>query len=291
MKRPSHILLAILLGWVFLPTCAHAQDVLARRAVTELIEGYAESWAKQFDKDLVEIGGENTLREVIEKAAAEGGDDLVRQVVALGKSSGPRAIKALEGDPALMTKAIRGLPDGTVADAVIEASRQPALMAKLVRAHGKDVLTAAARHPGIGTQVIEEFGVAGLKATRNLSTEEVILLAKVKGFSELPKASQGKFIFLLDRDPRAVTNALKQVAGGTAIVLSADFIKEIEKVIFPEDGKAWLLINPPVTYSWVIGGVLVAVLAAYASTKLWGEGWRRYHKTRELDKHLNLCLQ
>ncbi|MEI6607080.1 MAG: hypothetical protein WCP35_17345 [Verrucomicrobiota bacterium] len=282
MKRISLFLLVILLGWLFVPTSAHAQGGLSRKAVTELLEFFAKNGARhsaeELAKELAEIGGEKTVREIFEKAAAQGGDDLVRQVVLLAKSNGPRALKALEGDPALMTKALRSLPKGKVADAVIEASRQPVLMAKLVRAHGDDVLAASARHPGIGTQVIDEFGGAGLKAAKDLSTDEIITLAKVKGYSELPKSAQGKFLSLLDRDPKAVTNLLILTGGGTAIVLTADFVKKAGDIIIGKKDEPGPIIKPMVTFLRVIGGILAAALAAYASIKLWGV-WRSTRKT------------
>jgi hypothetical protein len=272
MKTSKTLALAILLGCVFVPTSAHAQGGIARKGVMELLEFFTKEGAR----DLAEIGGEKAVREIIEKAAAQGGDDLVRQVVVLAKSNGPRALKALEGDPALMTKALRSLPEGKVADAVIEASRQPTLMAKLVRAHGDDVLTASARHPGIGTQVIDEFGPAGLKAAKDLSTDEVITLAKVKGFRELPQAAQGKFLSLLDRDPKAMCNLLILAGGGTAIVLTADFVNKAGIEIFGKDGNPGRLTKLMVFYSWLVGGLLAAALAAYAFIKLWGV-WRASH--------------
>ena len=274
MKRPSLILITVLAGMVFSPATTHAQEAsLLRSAITELLEFFAKTGAKQSAKELAEIGGEKTVREVIEKAAAEGGDDLVRQVVNLGKTSGPRALRALEGDPALMTQALRSLPKDELADAVIEASRQPTLMAKLVRAHGDGVLSASARHPGIGTQVIDEFGGAGLKATKELGTDEVLVLAKTKGFGALPQASQSKFLSLLDRDPRAVSNLLRLAGCGTAIVMSADLVNKIEGKVIGKNGKVGPLIGPLVNFARIIGGVLAAALAAYAAIKLWGV-WR-----------------
>ncbi len=273
--KPSALISAVILAAIFfVPVSARAQGSLVRKGGTELLEWFAGSGAKQSARELAEIGGEKTVREVLEKAAASGGDDLVRQVVALGKSSGPRALKALEGDPALMTKALRGLPEGKMADAVIEASRQPALMAKLVRAHGDEVLSASAGHPGIGMQVIDDFGGAGLKAAKELGTDEVLVLARTKGFRELPQAAQGKFISLLDRDPRAVTNLLRLAAGGTAIVLTADFVNQAEVKLLGKDGEAGPLVQPMVTFAQIIGGVLAAALAGYASIKLWGV-WRK----------------
>lgn len=270
MKHSTVATALLLAGLALSPITAHAQGSIVRKVVTELVEFFAGAGAKQATKELAEIGGEKAVREVIEKAATQGGDDLVRQVVSLGKSSGPRALKALEADPALMTKALRTIPDGKVADAVLEASRQPALMAKLVRSHGDEVLTASARHPGIGTQVIDEFGGAGLKAAKELGTDDVLVLARTKGFRELPETAQRKFVTLLDRDPRAVTNFLILAGGGTAIVMTADFVNKLEDEVFGKDGKPGRLTQPMIFYSWVIGGVLVAALVGYATIKLWG---------------------
>ena len=147
-------------------------------------------------------------------------------------------------------------------------------MAKLVRAHGDEVLTASARHPGIGTQVIDEFGGAGIKAAKELGTDEVLVLAKAKGFRELPEAAQRKFVSLLDRDPRAVTNFLNLAAGGTAIVMSADFVNKLEEEVFGKGGNPGRLTQTMVSYSWVIGGILAAALAGYAAIKLWGVWWK-----------------
>jgi hypothetical protein len=155
-------------------------------------------------------------------------------------------------------------------------------MAKLVRSHGNDVLTASARHPGIGTQVIDEFGTAGLKATKDLGTKDVITLAKAKGFRELPKAAQGKFLSLLDRDPKAVVNLLLLAGGGTVIVLTADFVNKAEEKLIGKKGETGPLIGPMVTFARIIGGILAAALIAYASIKLWGV-WRRANSNTNID--------
>lgn len=274
MKTAAERLLPLILLILFTPVSSHAQGGMARKAITELVEAFTKSGGKNFTEELAEIGGERSVRELIEKAASQGGDDLVRQVVAIGKSDGPRALKAMEGDPALMATALRSLPEGKITDAVVEASRQPELMAKLVRAHGDEVLTASSRHPGIGAQVIDEYGTGGLKAARELGTDDVLILARAKGFRELPNAAQRKFIGLLDRDPRAVTNLLRLAGGGTAIVLTADFVNKLEDEIFGKDGRPGRLTQTMVTYGWIAGGILSAALAAYFAIKVLGV-WRR----------------
>lgn len=275
MKHPRMFIALVAASLFFTLLPAHGQGGMVRKGVTELIEVFTKSGARESAKELAELGGETAVREVLEKAARQGGDELVGQVVALGKSGGARALKVLDADPALMAKALRGLPEGKLADSVIEAARNPELMARLVRTHGDEALTAAARHPGIGGEVIETFGASGLKATRELGTDQVIVLAKTKGFRELPAAAQRKFLGLLDQNPRAVTNLLKLAAGGTAIVLTVDFVNKLEAEMFGEGGR---LVRPMITYSWVIGGLIVAVLAGYAAIKLWGV-WRVTRRT------------
>jgi hypothetical protein len=265
MKYPLSLITVIVLTILSSATPAYAQGGMVRKGVTELIEYFTKSGAKQSAKELAEIGGEKAVQEVLEKAAKEGGDELVGQVVSLSKRGGPRTLQALGPDPALMTKALRGLPEGQLADSVIETARNPALMAKLVRSHGDEAIVAAARHPGIGTQVIDEFGEAGLKATRELGTDQVIVLAKTKGFRDLPAAAQQKFVGLLDRDPRAVTNLIKLARAGTVIVLTADFVNKLEAEIL---GKGGRLTKAMVFYGWVTGGVLVAALALYLWIKI-----------------------
>jgi hypothetical protein len=254
------------------PAAVHAQASLARKAAAELMEVFGEAGARQSAREATEMGGERAVREVLEKAAVQGGDDLVRQVVHLGKAQGPRALRAVQGDPALMTRALTGLPEGRMAAAVGEASRQPALMAKLVRTHGDEALAAAARHPGVGAKVIDDFGAGGLKAARELGTDEVLVLAKTRGFRELPAAARQKFAGLLDRNPRAVSKFLKLAAGGTAIVLTVGFVNQLEAELFGEGGR---LVAPLITYGWIAGGILVAALAVFLGRMVLPGGSRR----------------
>lgn len=274
MKSSAKRLIPLLILFLFTPGESHAQSGMAVKAVRELVEIFTKSGTKSAARELAEIGGEKTVREVIEKAAAQGGDDLVQQVVSVAKKNGPRAIKALETDPALMTKALKALPDNQLADAVTEAARNPSLMTKLLRSHGDEVLTASARHPSIGTQVIDEFGEAGLKAAKQLDTDGVVALARTKGFRELPDSAKRKFTSLLDRNPREVANFLTLAAGGTRVVLTADFVNKLEDEMFGKDGAPGRLTRTMVTYGWIAGGILVAALAAYFAIKLMGV-WRK----------------
>jgi len=274
MNRRALIPLLLASLFALWPTGVRAQGALVRKSLTELIEVFTKAGTKQSARELAEIGGERAVREVLEKAALQGGDELVASVVAVAKAGGPRTLTAIGSDPALMTRALQALPEGRVADAVIEASRQPALMSMLVRAHGDDVLAASAKHPGVGAQVIDEFGGAGLKATKTLGTDEVILLVKTKGFRELPVAAQSRFLGLLERNPRGVTNFLKLAGGGAAIMLTADFVNKAEEKLLGEAGKDGPMVAPMVATGRALGVLLVVALGGYAAIKLWGVWWR-----------------
>jgi hypothetical protein len=274
MKLSFFRKIALVFLLIITTTDVQAQSGLLRKTVTDLIEFFAETGTKNSSKELLAIGGEKVVSDVLEKAASQGGDDLIKQIVTLSKNSGPRALKALESDPSLMVKALKNIPKENLSDAVIEASRNPSLMSKLVRTHGDEVLAISARHPGIGTQVIEEFGEAGLKAARELSTDDVLVLAKTRGFQELSASHQKKFVSFLDRNPKEVTNFIKLVGSGTAIVLSADFINKLEDEFFGKNGKDGRLTGTMITMTRIIGGIVAAALATYAAIKLWGV-WKK----------------
>ena len=260
MKSSAKRLIPLLILFLFTPGESHAQSGMAVKAVRELVEIFTKSGAKTAERELAEIGGEKTLKEVIEKAAAQGGDDLVKQVESLAKKNGPRAIKAVETDPALMTEAIKLLPENQLNDVIAEAARNPSLMTKLVRSHGVEVLTVSARHPSIGTQVVDEFGEAGLKAAKQLDTDGMVALARTKGFRELPDSAKRKFTSLLDRKPREVANFLRP-ENGVGIALTAKLVDKIAQALF----FYWLFSD----YKGLIVGIVAAALAGYAAIKLW----------------------
>lgn len=274
MNRRALVPLLPVILLVLWPAECRAQGALIRKGVTELVELFTKTGARQSAKELADIGGERAVREILEKAALQGGDELVASVVAVAKAGGPRTLTAIGAEPALMTRALRALPEGRMADAVIEAARQPALMGKLVRAHGDDVLAASAKHPGVGAQVIDEFGGAGLKAAKSLGTDDVILLVKAKGFRELPIAAQTKFLGLLERNPQGVTNLIKLAAGGAAIVLTADFVNKAEEKLLGGAGETGPLVGPMAATGRALGVLLVVVLGGYAAIKLLGVWWR-----------------
>ena len=249
---------------------ACAQAALVRKPAFEILEYFAKKGGGQGLKELEEAGGEKAVLEIVERATKQGGDDLAGQVVALTRNQGARALEAVSADPAVMVKALKSVPEDRLVSVLAESARRPDLMAGLVRTHGDDVLLASARHPGVGVQVIEEFGASGLNAAKSLSTDNMLVLGRTKGFGQLPEASKNTLSGLLNRSPLEVVNALVIIGGGATIFLTVEKVNKIADIVIGTADKPGQIIEPVVTYSWVIGGCVVAILLGYAGIKLWG---------------------
>lgn len=250
------------------PACA--QSALVRKPIIEILDYFTKKAGGQGLKELEQAGGEKAVREIVELATKQGGDDLARQVVTLTRKQGSRALEAMSADPAVMVKALNSVPEDRLLSVVTESARRPALMAKIVRTHGDEALLASARHPGVGAQVIEEFGAGGLQAAKTLDTDKMLILGRTRGFDQLPEASQKTLSGLLNRSPQEVVNALIIIGSGTAMVLTADKVNKIADIVIGTADKPGPIIEAVVTYSWIIGGCLVAALLGYAGIKLWG---------------------
>lgn len=274
MRPSTFLLLALSFVALFAPFQAHAQSGAVGRGLSDLVEFFARSGAKETAEQLAEIGGERAVRELLEKAAREGGDDFVGQVVILAKSQGPMALKAIEGDPVLMTKALGSLPERRLIGALAEAGREPQLLAKLVKSHGAEALALSAKHPGNGILVISRFGDAGLEAARQLDDDGMLALAKVRDFDKLPKGAQEKFLKILGENPKGVNQAIKIAAAGTGLVLTADFVNKLEAGLLGADGVSGQFSRQMDLLVWCVVGIIAGALIIYAWIKLFW-AWRK----------------
>jgi hypothetical protein len=236
--------------------------------------------------ELAEAGGRAGVRGVLEKAAAEGGETLVRKTAALGVEHGPLALRAIGRSPARMVGALDTLPADLRMTALRAVEREPAAMTTLVNQFGGDALEAAARHPGVGATIGGKLGGEGLAVSKALTTDQAVLLgrhadelaalapAERSGILQSLKASPGKVLNYLETHPKTMWTA-----AGVAVVIAAK-----DEVLGPGgvNGKArglvpqmWHdavgVVSRPV--GMVATGLGVAVLA-WAGIKLWGS-WRR----------------
>jgi hypothetical protein len=203
----------------------HAQEgTLVRAAAKEAVEifaGQAErQGAKAVATELTEFGGETAVREVFEQVAKETGEEGVKRLVQLSKSYGLDAVRAAKVAPRLTTLAEGVAPD--LAPSALRALLRPeerALLEPLSNELATGALEAAARHPGVGVQVVDELGVAGLKASKQYSTDAIIQLVKspeAKSIAALPTAQKTG---LLKRVAQFIEQHPKTVLGAAGLGL------------------------------------------------------------------------
>ena len=146
---------------------------------SELTEALVRKFASQSAKEFAEAGGETALRNVIAKAASEGGEVAARQGAGLCERFGPSVIRAIEGSPARIAQGLGKLPDDLIEAGIRAAAREPQAVGKLIAQFGDDALLVAAKHPGVGTTIVEKLGVDGIALSKGMATPEAIRLARV----------------------------------------------------------------------------------------------------------------
>src|SRR5262249_62075780 len=109
-------------------------------------------------------------------------------------SCGFDAARAAKVGPRLTTLA-EGVPP-ELAPSALRALLRPeerALLEPLSNELATGALEAAARHPGVGAQVVGELGAAGLKASKQYGTDAIIQLVKspeAKNIAALPASEK-----------------------------------------------------------------------------------------------------
>ena len=118
MISRSIIILALALSLIAFPSSTFAQATLVRKPVTEILEYFTKKSGTQGLKELEQIGGERAVREVVEKAIAEGGEAAGEQVARAVSKHGVSALEAIKAEPTAMLKALGKMPDDIAAKAV-----------------------------------------------------------------------------------------------------------------------------------------------------------------------------
>lgn len=145
---------------------------------TEVTEHILKKLGQSATKELAELGGEATVRTIVQKVAAEGGEASARQVAALCERFGPSALHAIKASPARITASLGKMPEDVLEAAIRAAGREPELIAKLITQYGDDALLVAAKHPGVGTQISAKLGKEGIDIAAQLPTSDAIRLAR-----------------------------------------------------------------------------------------------------------------
>ena len=164
----------------------------------------------------------------MEQALREGGETLMKQSAQLVEKHGVLALKAMQGAPGVVVRAVDGMPADLAGQGLRAIVREPAVMQGMVREFGGAALETAARHPGLAARISRGMGSEGLAIARRVSTPEATLLARyADDIAKLPAAERSGIMNLLSRSPGKVLAWIERhpkilIAGtaGTAIVLA-----------------------------------------------------------------------
>src|SRR5262245_56203588 len=187
---------SLLVSTIILAICAAPlQANVITKGAQEIIEALSKKGAKEATQELAEFGGKKAIQATLEKAAREGGEDLVEKVVKYGSRYGVSAMRVIHNAPAHYIKALEGLPEELIERAIWAVQREPEVMTKLVRDYGSDALLIAAKHRGIGGDLVSKLGSEGFRLGKALPESQAVVVARhADEIVALPQAQQSRVI-------------------------------------------------------------------------------------------------
>ena len=194
----------------FAPTAAASPATLVTKAAKELFKQAARTGGQAATRELAERFGREGVEEILDRALREGGEAAVDRVVRIGGQCGARGLHAVAQSPSLMSQALESLPKGSIRQAVNAVNRQPALMQELVSRHGARALGVELAHPGVGGQLVRQFGDDAIRIGERLDTNQMIRFARHSDdIAALPPEQKGTLINMLGKKPARVLDALE----------------------------------------------------------------------------------
>jgi hypothetical protein len=290
MKRLLQTLVTTLALFVWgMPSQAQVGPVV-RSVARELTEAILMRGGREAAEELAHIGGEVAVREVLEKAAREGGEALVGRVAHYGRTGGFAALKAIERSPGRWVSVLDDLGAEMAGPALRAAAREPEVLTKLATTFGKEAVEVAVKHPGVGTKLATTMGRDGIELGMKLGTDDAIRLARhADEIARLEPLARSQVLTKLGRNSRGVLDFLEAhprillTAAGVAAVLAVkdNFLGQTGErrvlpdgtVIEPATGFGERLIDriidrfhEPMT--WLLG-VLGLIVLGWGLIQLW----------------------
>ncbi|MBL0922615.1 MAG: hypothetical protein IBJ10_10885 [Phycisphaerales bacterium] len=295
MKRTA--LAAVILSVAMSGAGAWAQGgAAARAAARELVEKFSRragvEGAEALSRELAEFGGEAAVREALERVAAESGEATMRRAAALAQRHGLDAVRAVRRLPAGASGPVIEAVEQTAPELVGPALRALAregegeALAQLTARFGPHALEAAARHPGVGTPLVQKLGAEGVELSRTLSTNQAMAVTRqADAIAALPAAERRGVLHVISSQPAKAAAFLDKhpkfflIAGAGALLAThADTLLEGQTdVIVGPDGQPMLVqtaglversvIRP--VMSWLVP-ILAVIVAGWGAIRLWG---------------------
>lgn len=255
MNKPRFLYIAsitvIVIGLFFNLTSDALVGPTARTITKEIFEFLAKKGGKEFAENVGKKVGKEAIEELAEKTVKEIGEEGAKK---LFRELSEQAIK--HGDDVFVVakkygtsqtvKLLRELSEESAKKATKSLLNRGDELMPLVRKFGKEVLEIEAKHPGLSTRIVNEFGEEGLKAMKEIRTDQVIKILRREDIlrSLTPEAKRelcrqitkpGKAEKITDIFERLkVVDALKQITiilGGTYIVSEKLLSSDVHKVL------------------------------------------------------------
>jgi hypothetical protein len=246
-----------------------AQGGTAARVAVEVVEQLGKKGVTTASREIVELGGEVAVRELIEQAEKEGGEQLVKALSEQAGKYGVVALQAAKGAPQVVVTAVSKLPQDLAESGLRAIAREPVAMQKLIAETGQEALEAAARHPGVGSQVAKSLGKEGAQTIAGLSDDAAVVLARhADDIAKLPateragvlaafRTNTAKALKFIEQHPKTFLT----IAGATAFIVAKDELLGI-------NGQAGFLERMFAEPVRSVGYVVAGLLALWGSMKL-----------------------
>ena len=228
--KNNHLLAICTLALLCVPSATSAQAGAAGRAALEIMEQLAKRGTTTATRELTELGGEVAIRELLQQAEKEGGEALVKSLSDQAAKFGIVALQAAKGAPHVVVPAVEQLPKELMEKGLRAIAHEPAAMQKLISETGQEAFEAAARHPGVGADIVRTLGKEGAETLSKLSDDAALQLARsAPEIAALPvaerssllaamKSNTAKVLTFLEKHPKTLLTS----AAVTAFLASKD---------------------------------------------------------------------
>ncbi len=275
---------------------AIAQEATAiRMAVEAGVAKIFSTASQQATKQLVEMGGRESVEGILREAAKEGGETMVKKTVGYAIEEGPAALNVIRRAPKQVLEVLDKTPADLRSGLVAALERTPSSLATIEKL-GQPAVRAITKFPGAGDVLVSKLGAEGAEAALAVDENAAIILARNAGdIAALPAAERatfwtafkkapGKVVEMLERSPNMLKAAVA-VAGilainnavNDAVVHIVDKTPTLTGKPDPTTGEGFLdrLFRPVVYAVAAVIGIWGAV-KAYGS---WQSGRARQRKS------------
>ncbi len=270
--------------------CLFARDVhggIAAKGAREIMEMIAEKGSREALQELSESGGKKALRESAKKTTLETGNDSVRKMLHFAGTADVSPLKKIGCSPALFSEALDALPEELVERALRSLRRDPERMGRLVSRYGSKGLEVAAKHRGVGADIVEKLGNDGVRMAADITEDHAVTLARhADDIAALPPESRNRVVDAIVSAPVRVLDFLENhprilhTGAGVATILSLkdDLIGREEESSTGPDGSATyrrlgLLDRVLDRFETPLSSLILVVslvLSAWGAVKVWG---------------------